>query len=120
MGLTTRKAAFGAIVLALTASAAPISIQASERQYLYCVASAAYPGGKAYFTKVYPGTWEQSPDDEEAYYEHISSKVDEEVERSTTYCYTLDSFDEAGLDREEGVDVVRASGWEPVDIAWRP
>ena len=116
----TRTAALAGMAAAFALNAAPAAAQDDDRQFLYCVASAADPGGKAYFTKVYPGTWDQSPEDEEAYFNHIASKVDEDVERSTTYCYTLDTFDEAGLDREEGVDVIRESGWEPVEIAWRP
>ena len=99
---------------------APAYAQSPERSFLYCVASASEPGGKAWFTHVYPGTWEQSPDDEERYFAHVAAKLDDSVERSTTYCYALDSFDEAGLDREDGKASVQGQGWEPVDVTWRP
>ena len=115
-----QKAGAAAIALGLGLGAfSGVSAQ-EERQYLYCVASAATPGGKAYFTKVYPGTWDESFENEDAYFAHISKRMDTKVERSTTYCYALDSFDEAGLERDEGVEQIRKKGWEPVDVTWRP
>ena len=107
-------------VLCVLALLAPAYAQSPERSFLYCVASASEPGGKAYFTGVYPGTWEQSADDEDSYFGHVSAKLDDGVERSTTYCYVLDTFDEAGLDRDEGKSIVSKQGWEPVDVTWRP
>lgn len=115
-----RKAASLAIALGLGIAATSGAVAQDERQYLYCVSSPSAPGGKAYFTRVYPGTWEQSMDDEDAYFEHVSKRMDAEVERSTTYCYALETFDEAGLEREEGLAQIRKSGWEPVDVNWRP
>lgn len=106
------------LVLCIVAVIAPAYAQ--ERSFLYCVTSASEPGGKAYFTGVYPGTWEQSADDEQSYFGHISAKLDDSVERSTTYCHVLDSFDEANLDRDEGKSVVGKQGWDPVDVVWRP
>ena len=117
--LTIRMASLAVAGVAATALAPQLSASA-ERQFLYCVSSAAAPGGKAYFSHVYPGTWDQSADDEEGFYRHVSQRVDEGVERGTTYCYALDTFDEAGLDRAEGIEVVRKGGWDPVDITWRP
>lgn len=108
------------LALAVLAVLAPAYANAPDRQFLYCVASASQPGGKAYFTGVYPGTWEQSVDDEASYFGHVSAKLDETVERSTTYCYALDTFDEAGLDRDEGKAMVSNQGWQPVDVSWRP
>ena len=112
--------AVSTLVLCIVAVLAPAYAQAPDRSYLYCVASASEPGGKAYFTEVYPGTWDQSADDEKSFFDHTSAKLDNGVERSTTYCYALDTFDEAGLDRDEGKAVVRKGGWEPVDVTWRP
>lgn len=120
MGPNIRTQALGFCAAALAFGAAPAAGDPGERQFLYCVASAETPGGNAYFTKVYPGSDAQSAANEDAFYKHIATKVDGEVLRNTTYCYTLDTFDEAGLDREEGVEVIRAQGWSPVEIAWRP
>ena len=120
MGPIIRTHALGICAATLAFGAVPAAGQTGERQFLYCVASADIPGGNAYFTKVYPGSFAESPDDEEAFFKHISSKVDADVMRNATYCYTLDTFEEAGLDREEGVEVIRSRGWSPVDIAWRP
>ncbi|EDL47761.1 hypothetical protein [Erythrobacter sp. SD-21] len=109
-----------AAIAAATGCLAPAASATEDRPYIYCVASASSPGGKAYFSGVHPGTWDQYPDDEDAFFRHVSQRVDEAVERSTTYCYALDTFDEAGLDRQEGVETLRKGGWEPVDLTWRP
>lgn len=109
-----------AVSLAVAAALAPVQAAAQERQFVYCVSSAPTPGGKAYFTAVFPGTWDDAVASEDAYFDHVSRRLDEGVDRSTTYCYVLDSFDEAGLDRQEGVSIARNQGWKPVDITWRP
>ena len=108
------------LVLCVIAVLAPAYAQSPGRSYLYCVASAAEPGGKAYLSGVYPGAWEQAAADEERYFAHVSAKLDDAVERSTTYCYAQDTFDEAGLEREETQSFLKEDGWEPVDVTWRP
>lgn len=122
--MSHRKTMFSRMGLAaaLAAIAVPASSPAiaSDRQYVYCVSSASQPGGNAYFSSIYPGTWEQSVSDEEAYYKHVAARVDEQVERSTTYCYVLDTFDSATLDKDSGMNIIRNQGWEPVETVWRP
>ena len=118
--MSHRKTPFTRLCLAASLAAMAAPGAAADRQYVYCVASASEPGGKAYFSSIYPGSWEQSVSDEEAYFEHVSARVDGQVERSTTYCYVLDTFDGATLDKDSGKTMVRNQGWEPVDTTWRP
>ena len=113
------RAMFAASLVALAATAS-VHAGAVEKQYVYCVASASEPGGNAYFSSIFRGTWEQSVMDEEAYFNHVSARVDDGVGRSTTYCYVLDTFDEATLDKDSGMSMVRKQGWEPVEMSWRP
>ena len=108
------------LILCVLALLAPAYAQLPERSYLYCVASAAEPGGKAYLSDVYPGRWEQSAADEDRYFNHVSAKLDQGVKRSTTYCYAQETYDEAGFERTETQSVLEEDGWEPVDVTWRP